>query len=996
MSLVAARLRPPHLGDEVRPRRRVVDLIHHRLSSHTILMVTATAGSGKTTAVAQALPGLDWRSCWLRLDVSERAAGRLLIYLEAVLRATDGSIPPVVEAAFGEEIGHVETAALLAEAVGARRLVIVLDEAEKVVVSAGARAVLSSFIRHLPGSARVVVISRVETQLSLSREELGGLVGTVVEQDLAFTVDEAREALDAVSRPEVDPQVAVTATGGWAAGILFGSWTSDQHVHGTGGEVDPLHGYLSTEIMSGLPGRLRSFLISTSVLTEVTPARAAALGFDDGGALLAELAEMHLPVELDHQSLSMRAHPRFREYLLNRFLELGHVDQQTIRQAHGELLASEGQIEDAVDELLAAGDVAKAEDLAKPVILDVTRRLDLDVAARWLAAFRRWRVEESPELTAAQMLVALEREEYGAGAEAADRMLRLAKPLTAGSAIDSRMLGVMAWCYFLVGRLGDAGRLLDSAPSDARIDVIRFCIGVELIDDPTHYRDRPADSGTEIDGLLARVDLAHGRFEQLLHRTPSAMTAVRLSRLGALTGLGRLEEALAVAGESSHGWTGTRLTAELLAECGRPADAWAALIDGRDRLARTDAPLFRIFALLTEAMLALRFQKDPAQAAAALRAVEREPTALDRVRVVEQLELWRGLIALLEEREHDAVTHLREAVGLMSRWDRRLFLPTAAVYLSEAEWRVNNESGADEAADMALSVSQQIGSMHLIGRALAEFPAVLSRRLDAEVDSDGPWRDLGRTLLLQAETRSDVPDAALVRVRETPPLGLEIGGRFHELKLLKAVELLSYLAMNGGTALRAELIGALFESKNDKAAQAYLRMAVSAVREVFPGGQCIEVDAERVTWTFGELTSDFVEAQSAYRRLRDVNGRQRLKLAQRLLAEVVGGEFLASARSMWTIGQRAVWQDLVVDIRFAAAEAAFAANQLGVAHVLVREVLAADRYRERAWRLAMRIAAAVGDDDRVISLFRQCETALAEVPAVPSGSTRRLLDDLRV
>jgi LuxR family transcriptional regulator, maltose regulon positive regulatory protein len=58
-------------------------------------------------------------------------------------------------------------------------------------------------------------------------------------------------------------------------------------------------------------------------------------------------------------------------------------------------------------------------------------------------------------------------------------------------------------------------------------------------------------------------------------------------------------------------------------------------------------------------------------------------------------------------------------------------------------------------------------------------------------------------------------------------------------------------------------------------------------------------------------------------------------------------------------------------------------------------VFAIDPYRERAWRLAMRIVAAYGDDDRVIAVFRRCERALVEVGIAPSPSTRRLLDALR-
>ena len=58
------------------------------------------------------------------------------------------------------------------------------------------------------------------------------------------------------------------------------------------------------------------------------------------------------------------------------------------------------------------------------------------------------------------------------------------------------------------------------------------------------------------------------------------------------------------------------MLAELLAESGRPEEAWSELIAGRDQLSRSESPLYRMFALLTEAMLALRFHRDADPSAA--------------------------------------------------------------------------------------------------------------------------------------------------------------------------------------------------------------------------------------------------------------------------------------------------------------------------------------------------------------------------------------------
>lgn len=57
--------------------------------------------------------------------------------------------------------------------------------------------------------------------------------------------------------------------------------------------------------------------------------------------------------------------------------------------------------------------------------------------------------------------------------------------------------------------------------------------------------------------------------------------------------------------------------------------------------------------------------------------------------------------------------------------------------------------------------------------------------------------------------------------------------------------------------------------------------------------------------------------------------------------------------------------------------------------------LAADPFKESAWRLAMRIANALGDEDRVIATFRRCRAALNELDLEPSDATQQLLDQLR-
>src|SRR3546814_2364684 len=56
--------------------------------------------------------------------------------------------------------------------------------------------------------------------------------------------------------------------------------------------------------------------------------------------------------------------------------------------------------------------------------------------------------------------------------------------------------------------------------------------------------------------------------------------------------------------------------------------------------------------------------------------------------------------------------------------------------LAEAEWRAGHEDEADRAAGLAIEVADRQGSRHVLLQILTEFPAVASRRIDAEAETD--------------------------------------------------------------------------------------------------------------------------------------------------------------------------------------------------------------------------------------------------------------------
>src|SRR3954454_2740777 len=418
MSVIRSKVRPPSLRAPSVPRPRLARRIAELENQFGVVWVRGTAGSGKTTAVLEAVEAAVRPVAWLTLDSSEAAPGRLLTHLEAALKHALPDLPLVETEALEDGSAHVEAAGLLAEAGGDHPLTLVVGEIERLAVSEPARATLAALIRFAPPALHVILISRRAIELHLgSARDVGG-VGHVTEADLAFSVDEAAAALEALAHAPADAAAAVQATGGWVAGVLFEAWRSPNHMHGSGGEADPLSGYLASEIMSTLSDAQQRFLVDTSLLEEVSAARAEALGVAGAGEVLAGLRAHHLPVAFSADGLEMRCHQRFREYLQLRLRERDHAAVWDLHRRHGELLAREGRHDEAVHEFLEARDLDAAEAAAAQAVGAVLRRRDFGVAERWLEALRPEAIQSSEQLTHAELIVAMQSEEWVAGAVA--------------------------------------------------------------------------------------------------------------------------------------------------------------------------------------------------------------------------------------------------------------------------------------------------------------------------------------------------------------------------------------------------------------------------------------------------------------------------------------------------------------------------------------------------------------------------------------------------
>lgn len=1000
--VIQRKLSVPPVAERLVSRPRVSELLAGLIADHGVVWVCATAGAGKTTAVVQALERVDRPIAWLTLDETDAAPGRLLTYLEAAVGTVVPAAAEVATGALAGRIPHAEAAGLLAEACGDAGLLLVIDGMEQLAGSAEALSVLSAFVRYAPESSRVALVTRVELPFHLQHPSSLPRVASIGESDLAFTPAEAAEVLANAGHTTIDPARAVEVTGGWVTGLLFEAWRSNEHVVGVGGEADPLHGYLASQILRQLEPAERDFLEQTSLLDEVTAPRAEALGLRAAGDRLIALRAKHLPVSWVADGRGMRCHPRFREYLLERLQRRGGDEVRRVRLAYGELLLDEGLHEEAADHFLSLDAPDRALVAAELAIGGVIARMDFAVAERWIAELATVPGSAGGPLTEAELMLAIGREDFGRGGRIADGLAEAG--IREAMARESSMAAsMMAWCYWHLGRIEDARSVIAVAEPSAEVDALLYLLALVRHDARAGEPFAPALTGSPLDALVMRVHYAHGRLPELT-RSPTSSWAAAVSapwRIGALRAMGRLEEALelyraAPDGRWSQAWMHGIVGAELMIDLEALDETEEELRRGAELIRASGSIVFDMLHRLIDAKRHLRLRGDPQAALAILDALEREGQARRYDFIAEILDTWRGLALLMSSPDADAVTPLRRAVESMLAAHRILELPTASVLLAEAHWRRGDEEAADRAADCALAAAREQGSNHQLLLALADFPAVLARRLDAEPAADSPWHELGRALMARG-VPLDPHVATTVTLAEFGRLEAMVDGRPVRPRIAKSMALLAYLAGRPRhEARREELLEALFDGRADESARAYLRQAVHRLREAMPDGigPAFESGVVRfqrrvvISADSGRFESLLVQAS----RLR---GEARLATLLEALELIERGEYLPGLDASWVAERRTRLEMQAGDVRLEAAQLAFAAGRYQEAERLVTTALDDDPLRESGWRLLMRIANVTGDEDGVIAAYDRCRTALGDLGAAPSGSTQQLLERLR-
>lgn len=381
------KLLPPRPAPEILARPRLTERLLANLSL-PLSLITANAGSGKTTLVADFLRKQERPYVWYQLDHTDADPAVFLGYLTYGIQQR---IPNFGESTFAylqqpqQLAQHPERAAdvLLNEILEGveQQLILILDDYHHLGTETPVHAVLDRLITYLPDVIHMVIISREIPPLNLARLRSQDSLSFIDRNDLLFTEAETQELFRKVFGLALTPEQLGEygrRTHGWITALQLVRQVAQRQA-GSQAEkpVDPLavlrqserdiFEYFAEEVFAGEPPGVQQFLMRISLLQRLELETCARL-FPEVRSAVALPAlvrgNVFMTVASDQTGEEYRLHPLFQSFLRRRLRS--EIGLNGVAAEHGRcanFFLERQAWEPAVRHLLEAEDFDRAAEI---------------------------------------------------------------------------------------------------------------------------------------------------------------------------------------------------------------------------------------------------------------------------------------------------------------------------------------------------------------------------------------------------------------------------------------------------------------------------------------------------------------------------------------------------------------------------------------------------------------------------------------------------------
>jgi LuxR family transcriptional regulator, maltose regulon positive regulatory protein len=431
---------PPAASDRVKRARLLTRLDELLAPGLRLGLVSAPAGSGKTTlvrawidhltpAIPERADSAPLRIAWLSLDEEDNDLATFLSYLAAALQAAGIDIhPDLLANSQPNQRGplppmRVLLAGLINQLTELPGLTVVVLEDYHFIAAAAVHEWVGFLLEHLPENARLVILTRAESLLPISRLRVRGQLVEIREADLRFNRAETTQFFnDCIGLPLTLAEIDLLdqRTEGWAAGLQMAALAlralpgaahkSTEFIQTFSGSHRFVLDYLMDEVFTRLPEETRSFLLDTALLDRfcagLCQAMLEGLSLQAIEAQLLSLQNANLfLIPLDNQCCWYRYHHLFAELLRSRLRQVLSSEKLNERLRRAVTwFASQGLTEEAVNYSLQAGDLEQAAGLIEACAQEVLAGGQQAKLQRWVAALPAELVIKRPLLRMYQAL----------------------------------------------------------------------------------------------------------------------------------------------------------------------------------------------------------------------------------------------------------------------------------------------------------------------------------------------------------------------------------------------------------------------------------------------------------------------------------------------------------------------------------------------------------------------------------------------------------------
>ena len=364
------------------PRPRLTAQLSASLQ-HKLTLTSAPPGFGKTTLLSawvQSLPSGNPHVAWVSLDEGDND---LLHFWEYGLTALDNCKPGLCTSLLNFlhtepslSVPYLLTTLINTLVKQTEQFLLILDDYH-VITEPEVHGSLTYLLEHLPPQLHIILATRADPPLSLSRLRAGDQVLEVRTEQLRCTSEEAlaffTQAMRIPLTSEEIREIEVR-TEGWLAGLQLLALSMRGHtdpsvllakVHGTHRYILD---YLTDEVLRQQPAALQSFLLRTSILERLCASLCDRVMGQSGSQLVLEHLEQAnlFVVALDERRQWYRYHALFAETLRYRLQQAEGEAVAALHLRASQWYAQQGNLYEAVRHAVSAGDWQRVADLIEP------------------------------------------------------------------------------------------------------------------------------------------------------------------------------------------------------------------------------------------------------------------------------------------------------------------------------------------------------------------------------------------------------------------------------------------------------------------------------------------------------------------------------------------------------------------------------------------------------------------------------------------------------